>query len=254
MTNAKRLARALFGTWLNAAISVVMLAGLAYIATIAWRWAVAAATFAGTSRTDCAAGGACWAFVETKLKLFLYGNFPEGAEWRVHLALAILLLCLLGTILARNERGWWLLALLLSAPLNALLLEGGFGGLARVPTSDWGGLMLNITLAFVAIGFSIPIGIGLAFLRLSRNKRFAWAATVFVEFWRAVPLLAVLFMGVVMLPLFLPPGITIDNLLRAIVVLVLFTSAYWRKSSAALCRRCRLARTRRRPRSACGRR
>lgn len=187
MSKAKRLARALFGIWPNAALSVVMVAGLGYIATIAWRWAVAAATFIGASRTDCAAGGACWAFIATKLKLFLYGNFPEGAEWRVHLALVILLLCLLGTILAKRGRGWWLLALLLSAPVNALLLGGGFAGLTRVSTSDWGGLMLNITLAFVAIGFSIPIGIGLAFLRLSKNKRLAWVATVFVEFWRAVP-------------------------------------------------------------------
>jgi general L-amino acid transport system permease protein len=226
MTRAEGLLRALFGSWLNAAISVAMLALFAYLVPIVWTWAVAAATFAGASRADCSPGGACWAFVAAKLQLFLYGNFPSGAEWRVHVALAILLICLAGAVLHAERRREWILALACSVPVNALLLTGGFAGLTYVRTSDWGGLTLNITLAFIAIGLSIPCGIVLAFTRRSKNRKLAWLATLFIEFWRSVPLLAVLFMGVVMLPLFLPPNVSIDNLLRALIVLVLFTSAY----------------------------
>jgi general L-amino acid transport system permease protein len=217
---------ALFGSLRNAAISCLMLAVFGLVLPPLWHWAVVAATFIGDSRAACAAGGACWAFVEAHLKLFLYGNYPTSEEWRVHLSLVIVLACSAGYFGSRSRKGTWLVLLALGMLIDAALLVGGMLGLPVVPSSEWGGLMLNLILAFVSVTAAIPIGIALAFARRSQRSGLAWAATAYVEFWRAVPLLAVLFMGVVMLPLFLPQGMTIDNLVRALLVLVLFTSAY----------------------------
>ncbi|SFI04356.1 amino acid ABC transporter membrane protein 2, PAAT family [Bosea sp. OK403] len=218
--------KALFGSWFNSLVTAVMLALLAWIVPQLWSWALSGATWIAQSKTGCAAGGACWAFVGAKLKLFLYGNYPAEQEWRVHLALAVVVASLAGCVLDERRKGRWLLMLMASVPVGAVLLAGGILGLVPVRTSEWGGLMLNLVLAFVAVLVSIPAGIALAFARLSKSRTISWAATVFIEFWRAVPLLAVLFMGVVMLPLFLPKGVSVDNLMRAMIVLVLFTSAY----------------------------
>jgi general L-amino acid transport system permease protein len=99
-------------------------------------------------------------------------------------------------------------------------------GLPRVDTNNWGGLMVNVTLAFVAVAGSLPLGIALALGRRSHMPIVRALSIGFIELWRGVPLLTVLFMGMVMLPLFLPGGMTVDSLVRAMIVLTLFTSAY----------------------------
>ena len=128
--------------------------------------------------------------------------------------------------MSHERQGLWAVALLAALLAGIVLLVGGVPGLPAVPVADWGGLALNLILAFVTILASVPAGIALAFARRSRRKPVAWLAAAYVEFWRAVPLLAVLFMGVVMLPLFLPAGMTVNNVVRTLIVLVLFTSAY----------------------------
>ena len=139
------------------------------------------------------------------------------------LVLAGLGLCLF----VRRRQGAALLAFLVATPVvGGVLLAGGVFGLRPVPTVDWGGLMLNVVLSFVAVGFAIPLGILLAFGRRSRLPLLRWGSTALIEFWRGVPLLSVLFMGLVLLPLVLPAGVTVDNLVRALVVLTLCASAY----------------------------
>lgn len=217
---------ALFGTWANTAITLVMLTVLGWVIPKLFGWAVSGATWVASSRSGCAAGGACWALVGAKIQVFLFGNYALDQEWRVAVAFILFLLSLAGCVLSVRHKGRWLISLFLLIPVNALLLRGGVLGLKLVPTAEWGGLMLNIVLGSVAIVFAIPIGMVLAFARRSRRKLVAMPAVAFIEFWRAVPLVAVLFVGVVMLPLFLPGDVSFDNLARAIFVLVLFTSAY----------------------------
>ena len=86
--------------------------------------------------------------------------------------------------------------------------------------------MLNAVLSFVAVAGAVPLGIALAFGRWSTLPFVRGLCTLLVEFWRGVPLLGVLFMGLVLLPMVLPGGVTVDNLVRALVVLTLFTAAY----------------------------
>ncbi len=219
--------RALVGTPGNAALTVALLALFAWVVPPLWHWAIEAATWDAASRRGCAADGACWAFIRARIAQFFYGRYPIAERWRADLAVVLLLAALLGVMVARRRRGAALLALLLGVPVvGGTLLAGGVFGLAPVNTADWGGLLLNIVLSFTAVAGALPLGIALAFGRRSRLPALRWGSTALVEFWRGVPLLAVLFMGLVLLPLVLPAGMTVDNLVRAMVVLTLFSSAY----------------------------
>lgn len=225
--SARVLLRTLFGTPATALLTVAIVAVLGWAVPPLLRWGITGATWAAANRNGCPTGGACWAFIKARVGLFLYGGYPAGEQWRVDLAAALVGAALLGCLLARRHRAAWFVLLLGVAPLAAgVLLVGGVAWLAPVPTSSWGGLMLNAVLSFVAVAGAVPLGIALAFGRQSSLTFVRGLCTLFVEFWRGVPLLGVLFMGLVLLPMVLPGGVTVDNLVRALVVLTLFTSAY----------------------------
>jgi len=220
---------ALFGTKLNAVISVAMLALLAWMLPPLVRWAFADAVWDAANRAACQAAGtgACWAFIRARFALFFYGLYPEPERWRADLGLLVLAAIGTGALLARRHKGWWLAALITIAPIGGgILLAGGVFGLKPVATPQWGGLLLNVVISFVALAGAMPLGIALAFGRRSQFPIVRWLSVAMIEFWRGVPLLTVLFMGLVLLPLFLPGGVTVDNLVRALIVMTLFTAAY----------------------------
>jgi general L-amino acid transport system permease protein len=99
-------------------------------------------------------------------------------------------------------------------------------GLPYVETSLWGGLLVTLVVAIVGMVASLPIGVLLALGRRSKLPVVRFFSIAFIEFWRGVPLITVLFMASVMLPVFLPPGVNFDKLLRALIGVALFTSAY----------------------------
>ncbi|KKI98924.1 amino acid ABC transporter permease [Prochlorothrix hollandica] len=105
------------------------------------------------------------------------------------------------------------------------LIRGGFG-LAVVSTGDWSGLLLTVFLALVSILLCFPLGVLLALGRQSELPAIRWLSTFHIEVIRGVPLISILFMGQVMIPLFLPEGMRPDRVLRAIVGLTLFSAAY----------------------------
>lgn len=107
-----------------------------------------------------------------------------------------------------------------------VLLYGGFLGLERVETRQWGGLTLTLIIASVGIAGALPWGILLVLGRRSKMPVVRVLSVIFIEFWRGVPLITVLFMSSVMLPLFMAEGTTIDKLIRALVGVILFQSAY----------------------------
>ncbi len=112
-----------------------------------------------------------------------------------------------------------------AALLLCLLLSIDFG-LEPVETSLWGGLLVTLVVAIVGIVASLPLGILLALGRRSRLPVVRICSVGFIEFVRGVPLITVLFMASVMLPLFLPPGVNFDKLLRALIGVALFSAAY----------------------------
>lgn len=223
--------RTLFGTPGNAVLSLAMIALFAFTVPHLLRWALLDATWDAVNRRACAPEGACWAFIKARFPLFFYGRYPVEERWRVDLGFLLLAIGCAGALFTRRRRGLFLIGLLLGVPvIGGILLVGGVIALNPVETADWGGLMLNIILCFTTLALALPLGILLAFGRRSALPVVSWGATAFIEFWRGVPLLAVLFMGLIMLPMFLPDGMTVPNLIRAVVVLTLFESAYLAES------------------------
>ena len=186
--------------------------------------------FSGKDGSACAepGAGACWPFITHKLGLFMYGRYPAAERWRVDLTYVLALAGLLPLMIPRVPgKLWTSLYLLVAFPiLGFVLVRGGIPGLPYVPTDLWGGLFLTLVVASVGIAASFPIGILLALGRRSELPIVRWASIAFIEFVRGVPLVTVLFMSSVMLPLFLPPDVTFDKLLRALIGVALFSAAY----------------------------
>ncbi|MFM9939655.1 MAG: amino acid ABC transporter permease [Hyphomicrobiaceae bacterium] len=196
----------------------------------ALNWAVFSAVWTGEDGTVCRAEsvGACWPFVKAKFSQFMYGRYPDAERWRVNLALILGLSALIPLVLpgTTGKRYIGLYGLLVLPVVITILLVGDSFGLKHVPTELWGGLMVSLVVATCGIIGSFPVGIVLALGRRSRMPVARWASIFFIEFVRAVPLITILFMSSVMLPLFLPEGVSFDKLLRALIAVMLFSGAY----------------------------
>jgi general L-amino acid transport system permease protein len=212
---------------------VLTFAAAALIVWAAWAlvdFAVLSAAPPGGDVNACrqAPEGACWPFIAAKLDQFIYGRYPADERWRIDVAGLLFLGAIALILLApRSEKRITMLGVGLGYPfMAAALLAGGVFGLEPVETALWGGLSLTILITLFGMITSLPLGVLLALGRRSSWPLLRWLSIVFIEFWRGVPLITVLFMGSVMLPLFLPENVTIDKLLRALIAVALFSSAY----------------------------
>ncbi len=222
------LRRNLFSSPFNGALTLIVLYLLYLAVPPLAAWAVIEADWRGETRDDCTGAGACWVFVNARLGQFLYGFYPEAERWRVNTAFALFAVAA-AAILVPGMRGkaWFGGFLLLVYPVIAFyLFVGGVFGLPVVETGKWGGLTLTLVVAGVGIIASFPLGVLLALGRRSRMPVIRGFSVAFIELWRGVPLITVLFMASVMLPLFLPEGVSFDKLLRALIGVTLFAAAY----------------------------
>jgi general L-amino acid transport system permease protein len=167
-------------------------------------------------------------FVKMRFWQFVYGFYPAGERWRVDVAFVVLALAAapLFSERVRRARRTAIALVALGPPLAVVLFAGGIAGLAAVETAKWGGLMLTLIVAGVGIAASLPIGIMLALGRASGLPAIRALSVAFIELWRGVPLITVLFMAAVMLPLFLPEGVSMNKLIRALIGVSLFAGAY----------------------------
>ncbi|EJZ21391.1 amino acid ABC transporter permease [Rhizobium sp. Pop5] len=232
------LHRNLLATPKDIILTILALVFLAWALFHAIDWLFVKAVWSGPDRTFCATtvqggiqpdgwSGACWAFINAKFDQIIYGNYTVDQRWRPTLV-GILFVLLLVPMLIPSAPRKGLNAILLFGVLpiiSIFLLYGGFG-LEIVETPRWGGLMVTLVLSFVGIAVSFPLGIVLALGRRSHMPVIRTVCVIFIEVVRGVPLITVLFMASVMLPLFLPAGWTVDKLLRAIVGVSIFASAY----------------------------
>jgi len=218
----------LFSNWFNTLLTLVGLYLVYLILPPLLEWAIIKADWSGATRADCSREGACWVFIGSRFGQFMYGFYPEELRWRVDLTVLFVVFGAAPLFLKRFAyKVKYGLGFLVALPIVAYwLLHGGFLGLEAVPTSAWGGLMLTVVIAAVGICGAMPLGILLALGRRSKMPAIKVICVTTIEFWRGVPLITVLFMSSVMLPLFLPEGMNLDKLLRAMVMVVLFEAAY----------------------------
>ena len=192
------------------------------------QWVFIDADWVGTDRDSCSRVGACWVFINVRFNQFMFGFYPSSEYWRVVVAFSLVGILVAWLLIERTPfKGIVAFITFFLYPIVAFILfHGGYFGLPVVETHKWGGFMLTLILATIGMVCALPIGIILALGRRSNMPFAKSVCIVFIEFWRGVPLITVLFMSSVMLPIFMPEGIEIDKLLRACIGIILFQSAY----------------------------
>ncbi|MGZ5834826.1 MAG: amino acid ABC transporter permease [Xanthobacteraceae bacterium] len=225
----------LFSSPLSIILTILVVMLLVWCVPPAIRFLLIDAVWTGADRSACLAAedsgevGACWAFVRDRVPYFIYGSYPVGERWRVDIFFALLAF---GTAwmawLDAPRRGLGAIYFFVILPIVSFILLSGWPllGLPLVDTTMWGGLLVTIVVSVVGIVVSLPVGIVLALGRRSEMPLVRTLSIGFIEFVRGVPLITVLFMASVMLPLFVPPAWSPDKLLRALVGIAVFASAY----------------------------
>jgi len=191
-------------------------------------WLIFDADFVGSAKEDCTSGGACWVFVKVWFKRFMYGMYPNPEQWRINTAFFILF-TLVGAafFVPPKYKKYIVLFMLFIYPIIGIkLISGGIFGLKWIETGAWGGLSLTLIVSAFALILCFPIGMFLALGRRSELPAIKYSSIGFIEIWRGVPLITVLFMSAVMFPMFLPDGTYMDKLMRVVIAITLFEAAY----------------------------
>ena len=222
------LRKKLLSNYLNYILSFITLLILYKTTPFVMDWLFFDANWLGETREDCTGSGACWVFIRENFFQFMYGFYPESLYWRPNLAGILLILLLTPLFFDGFQKKLYLsMGILFLYPFIAyILIHGGYLGLETVETDKWGGLMLTLILSLVGITIALPLGTMFALGRQSTMPAIKSFCVIYIEFWRGVPLVTVLFMASVMLPLLLPEGSDLDLLARAMVGIILFQAAY----------------------------
>jgi general L-amino acid transport system permease protein len=219
-----------FNSVLGGLLAVAISALLLWVAWTIVDWAILRGVWTAPDRELCnvEGAGACWPFIGARSLQWVYGFYPSAERWRVNLVYLIGAISLAGLMIPAIPFKTWnaLFFFLLYPFISFFLLLGGRFGLALVETDQWGGLLVTLVLSVTAIVVSAPLGILLALGRRSSMPIVSLMSTIFIETVRGVPLVLVLFMAANMFPLFMPPGVNPDKLLKAVIGTSLFASAY----------------------------
>ena len=216
----------------NAALSFCIILLLIFSLPPLLNWFIFDANIAGDTKEACTGGGACWVYIKVWFNRFMYGMYPNAEQWRVNTTFIVVLLFMgLGYFFPLRLKKYLTLYYVIFLPIISFLLiyyliSGGEFGLEWVETGAWGGLSLTFIVSFFSLIFCFPIGMMLALGRRSDLPIVKYSSLTFIEFWRGVPLITVLFMSAVMFPMFLPDGTYVDKLIRVIAAIVLFEAAY----------------------------
>jgi general L-amino acid transport system permease protein len=221
----------LFNGPVNSAFTLVALYLIARWGWAVLDWGVVSAVWSAPDGRSCRAiseAGACWAFIGRWYRFILFGRYPFAEQWR---PLLVIILFMSLVLVSCDRRMWrralqltliWILGLLVCL----ILMRGGTLGLSYVSTDLWNGLPLTLFLSVIGLAGAFPLAILLALGRRSSLPTVRALSVGYIELIRGVPLITVLFMASVMLPLFLPSGVNVDNLLRALIGLIVFEAAY----------------------------
>jgi general L-amino acid transport system permease protein len=218
----------LFADWKSSVATIAVIAlAVIYLPGLA-EWAIfRAVTLPDAEMCQRARGiGACWGVVAEKYRLIIFGRYPFESQWRPEVATIMLVGLVMLSCIRQFWKAW--LALVWVAALAAffVLMHGGVLGLDVVTTDRWGGLPLTIMLSVLSIVLAFPLAVLVALGRRSNLPAIRTFCVIYVELIRGVPLISVLFMASFMFPLFMPPGVTIDVLIRVLVGITLFAAAY----------------------------
>ena len=195
-------------------------------------WFIIDANISGDTKEACTGSGACWTYIKIWLRRFVYGMYPNDLQWRINISFILLIaLAFVGYFATEKLKKFLTLYYVVIYQIIAFILiyyliSGGSFGLMWVETGAWGGLSLTFIVSFFCLIFCFPLGMFLALGRRSTLPTLRYVSVGFIEFWRGVPLITVLFMSSVMFPMFLPEDFFMDKLVRVIIAISLFEAAY----------------------------
>ena len=195
-------------------------------------WFIIDANISGDTKEACTGSGACWTYIKIWLRRFVYGMYPNDLQWRINISFILLItFAFVGYFATEKLKKFLTLYYVVIYPIIAFILiyyliSGGSFGLMWVETGAWGGLSLTFIVSFFCLIFCFPLGMFLALGRRSTLPTLRYVSVGFIEFWRGVPLITVLFMSSVMFPMFLPEDFFMDKLVRVIIAISLFEAAY----------------------------
>ncbi|MEI9987069.1 MAG: ABC transporter permease subunit [Aliidongia sp.] len=218
----------LFSSIGNGVTTLILLYVLYRVLSALLGWLVFDAVWDAPNMRAChaAGSGACWAFIREKWRFILFGRYPFQDQWRAALV-TVLLFGLTGlSFIPRLWRRELLYVWVAGIVISVALMFGGVLGLDYVPTDLWSGLPLTLILALFSMIFAFPLAVLLALGRRSHLPIIKYLCTAAIEFMRGVPLITMLYTASLMLPIFLPPGVTVDKTLRALIGITLFLAAY----------------------------
>lgn len=225
---ARNFLRSCFSSSTNTALTLALLALAAWALPGLLRWLFIDAIWTGGSGRDCAGhDAACWIFLQARGEQLLYGDYPAGERWRLAAA-ALAGVVAVGAV-ARSHRRLrartMALILVAAAVAIGILMTGGMFGLPYVPTRLWGGAALTVVIATWTIATALPLGLALALARRSELPVISTIAATLIDLVRSLPLVGLLFLSIVMFPLFVPPGFEVDKLMRALIAFTVFNAA-----------------------------
>lgn len=171
--------------------------------------------------------GACWAVIEQRGRLILFGLYPQEEQWRSSLACVVIIVVGILSCLPFFWSGLRLSLLwLIGFATFYILMRGGIFGLKPVLEDQWGGLALTVFVFSTVAIIGMPLAVCLALLRQSKLPVISYGVALLIDTVRSLPLLAIMFTAAVILPLVLPDWVMTDKLYRVILGYSLFFAAY----------------------------
>ena len=216
----------LFSGWVSGVFSALLIVILVKSLFAFVDWAVLEAVWRPDANACRDAKGACWGLITEKHRFILFGTYPYEQHWRPGLACLVLIGLWVFSAFRQFWRVWLALVWLGGLSIIGILMWGGVLGLPYVENERWGGLILTLLLSTFGVAFAFPLALLLALGRRSDMPVIRALSVGYIELIRGVPLISLLFMASVMLPLFLPSGVTVDKLVRAQIAMILFAAAY----------------------------
>lgn len=226
---ARAVFKNLFGSIGNSIITLFLLFLIIRVLVWAINWGIINATWTGNTKQLCFDnGGACWIFIQEKFLYFIYGFIPKTEYWRINILflLFVALFFLFFSRRIKNKSLLFLSYLVIFPALIYIFANGGFWGLERISYDKWGGFLLTAMFSLLGLMFSFPIGLLLSLGRRSKLPLIRYFSVGYIEFFRGIPLITILFVASTVLPFFFPPGFEIAKVLRIVVGLTFFQSAY----------------------------
>jgi general L-amino acid transport system permease protein len=227
---AQRLRKRYFNTPISGLMTLLGVALLAWIGLKILDWGFINAVWLspdGSSKVCSGIEGACWAVIQQRWRLILFGLFPYEEHWRSSAACIIMVITMILSCLPWFWKTVRLGTLWVGGFICFfVLMRGGIFGMTLIPPQNWGGLTLTVFLYATGVLIGMPMAIALALLRRSQMPVISGAAAALIDGVRSLPLIAILFTAALVLPFVLPSFLQGDKIWRVIIGFALFFAAY----------------------------